>query len=55
MSDYFIDDIDNFRKELHSLLRKDDIHSMNYVSEMKMIKYPGKIESLGDHRIFKKF
>lgn len=52
VSDNLIDDIDNFRKDLHSLLRKDDIHSMNYVLEMKMVKYPGKIESAGTFRKF---
>jgi len=55
VSDHFLDDIDAFRKELHSLLRKDDIQACNYVAEMKMVKYPGKIESLGIYRTFFKF
>ena len=50
MSDYFIEDIDKFRKDLHSLLRKDDKQALDYVLEQKMIKYPGKIESIGLHR-----
>lgn len=47
LCDHILEDFELFRNNLHSLLRKDDAPALNYVAEMKMVKYPGKIESLG--------
>ena len=55
VSEEIVIEMEDFRKELHFKLRKDDVYSNNYIQEQKILKLPGKIEYFKDGRRIKKF